>query len=139
MAIIRARAFSRGIDTGLIPVPSLYERGGNLSDRASSLSGDVSGPYHANLLTQGFGYCVAANEPHYFPGCTTPELCVFPNAIIPQGAWSEPAKQLLQYISAPDIGDSIFSIGAEGKTLRDDKDSFRIDGCSRCWGLVSLP
>jgi len=127
----------QGIDTGLIPVPSLAERRGNLGDRASSLTGDVSGPYLANLLTQRLGYGVAANEPYYFPGCTTPELCVFPNAVIPQRVWSEPAKHLLQYIPAPNIGDSIFSTGLEGKTLRDDKGSFRIDGSSTRWGLFS--
>src|SRR6202034_1333711 len=35
---------TQGIDTGEIPVPSLQDRTGNLSDVASSLTGTVSGP-----------------------------------------------------------------------------------------------
>jgi hypothetical protein len=127
----------QGIDTGLIPVPSLADRQGNLSDRADTLTGDVSGPYLANLLTQKLGYGVSANEPYYIPGCTTTTTCVFPNAVIPLRAWSEPAKNLLQYIPAANVGDSTFSTSAEGKTLRDDKGSFRVDASSTRWGLFS--
>src|SRR6202171_3789025 len=82
---------SQGIDTGLIPVPSLANRSGNLSDQADSLTGSVSGPYLANLLSQKLGYTVAANEPYYTPGCNSNAQCVFPNAIISQSAWSEPS------------------------------------------------
>jgi hypothetical protein len=126
----------QGVDTGLIPVPTLAERTGNLADRANQLTGDVAGPYLANVLTQRLGYGVSANEPYYFPGCTSAQ-CVFPNAIVPQRAWSEPAKHLLQYIPTPNLGDSTFSTGAEGKRLRDDKGSFRVDGNSARWGLWS--
>ena len=128
---------SQGIDTGLIPVPSLAARSGNLADEASALTGEVGGPYLANLLTQKLGYGVSVNEPYYRPGCTTTADCVFPNAIIPQRAWSEPAKHLLQYIPTPNIGDTTFSTGAEGKVLRDDKGSFRVDGSSKRFGLIS--
>ena len=128
---------SQGVDTGLIPVPTLADRAGNLAGQAASLTGNVSGPYLANLLTQKLGYGVSANEPYYFPGCTTPELCVFPNAVIPQRAWSEPSKNLLQYIPEPNTGDSEFSTGAYGKTLRDDKGSFRLDANTIRAGLVS--
>jgi hypothetical protein len=128
---------SQGIDTGLIPVPSLTNRSGNLSDRADSLTGSVSGPYLANLLTAKLGYGISANEPYYTSGCTSPAQCVFPNAIIPQRAWSEPAKHLLQYIPAPNLGDNAFTTASEGKTLRDDKGSFRVDGNSQRWGLIS--
>src|SRR5436190_4009793 len=54
---------SQGIDTGLIPVPTLANRAGNLADRAEELTGEVGGPYLANLLTQKLGYGVTANEP----------------------------------------------------------------------------
>ena len=128
---------SQGIDTGLIPVPSLADRTGNFSDQASSLTGHVAGPYLANLLSQKLGYGVQANEPYYTPGCSTGAQCVFPNAVIPQRAWSEPAKHLLQYIPAPNVGSATFSTGAEGKMLRDDKGSFRLDGNSQRWGLLS--
>ena len=128
---------SQGVDTGLIPVPSLADRAGNLADQSASLSGEVSGPYLANILTQRLGYGVSANEPYYTPGCVSPAQCVFPNGIIPQRAWSEPAKHLLPYIPAPNVGDSTFSTGAYGKTLRDDKGSFRMDFNSPRWGLIS--
>src|SRR5579872_5938124 len=59
----------QGLDTGLIPVPSLADRGGALADRAASLTGAVGGPYLASLLSQKLGYGVAANEPYYTPGC----------------------------------------------------------------------
>src|SRR6266571_5228341 len=100
---------SQGIDTGLIPVPSAANRSGNLSDQADSLTGSVSGPYLANLLTTRLGYGVSADEPYYTPGCTSPSQCVFPNAMIPQRAWSEPSKHLLQYIPAPNLGVNAFS------------------------------
>ena len=68
--------------------------------RPASLTGTVSGPYLANLLSQKLGYTVSANEPYYSPGCTSNIQCVFPNAVIPQSAWSAPAQHLLQYIPA---------------------------------------
>ena len=45
-------------DTGLIPVPTLANRTGNLADRADELTGEVGGPYLANLLSQKLGYGV---------------------------------------------------------------------------------
>src|ERR1700674_2659227 len=81
---------NQGIDTGLIPVPTLTNRTGDLSDQTDSLSRAVSGPYLANLLSQRLGYPVSANEQYYTSGCTLSTQCVFPNGIIPQRAWSEP-------------------------------------------------
>ncbi len=127
----------QGIDTGLIPVPTMAERAGDFRGQTDSLTGDVGGPYLANLLQQKLGYGVSANEPYYVPGCTTTATCVFPNAQIPQQVWSEPAKHLLQYIPPPNLGDSTFTTAAEGKTLRDDKGSFRVDASSARWGLFS--
>src|SRR5690349_5899156 len=75
---------SQGIDTGLIPVPSLAARAGNLADEADALTGEVGGPYLANLLSQRLGYPVSANEPYYTPGCASHQQCVFPTAVIPQ-------------------------------------------------------
>jgi carboxypeptidase family protein len=128
---------SQGIDTGLIPVPSAANRVGNLSDQADSLTGSVSGPYLANLLSGRLGYGVSADEPYYTRGCTSPSQCVFPNAIIPRRAWSEPSTNLLRYIPAPNLGANSFSSASEGKILRDDKASFRVDGNSQRWGLIS--
>jgi hypothetical protein len=128
---------NQGLDTGLIAVPTLADRSGNLSDLASSLTGTVSGPYIANLLTQKLGYGVAANEPYYTTGCVTSEQCVFPNAVIPQRAWSTPAQHLLQYIPLPNTGPNDFSTASEGQKTRDDKGSFRVDGSSSRFGTLS--
>ena len=128
---------NQGLDTGLIAVPTLAARTGDLSGIASSLTGTVSGPYIANLLAQKLGYPVAANEPYYTPGCNVPAACVFPNAIIPQRAWSAPAQNLLQYIPLPNAGNANFSTGANGETTRDDKGSFRIDATTDHLGTFS--
>jgi hypothetical protein len=128
---------SQGVDTGLFAVPTVSNRSGNLANMADSLTGAVNGPYLASLLSQKLGYNVSANEPYYVPGCTTPAQCVFPNAVIPQRAWSAPAQNLLQYIPVPNIGDGTFSTASEGKILRDDKGSFRVDANTSRWGLMS--
>ena len=92
---------TQGIDTGNISVPSNADRMGNLADLSSGLVGVVGGPYFANLLTQKLGYGVTSGESYYVAGCVNSTQCVFPNAIIPQNAWSVPAQRMLQYIPAP--------------------------------------
>jgi hypothetical protein len=128
---------TQGLDTGLIPVPSLSNRAGNLFDQANSLAGEVSGSYLANLLSQKLGYPISAHEAYYTPGCTTGAQCVFPNAAIPQSAWSAPAKNLLQYILAPNSGNSSFATGSQAQRVRDDRTSIRMDGNSERWGQLS--
>ncbi len=137
---------NQGVETGLITVPSAQDREGNLSDQANSfvttdasgklVPATVSGSYIAGLLTQGLGYNVAAGEPYYTPGCTSSTACVFPSAVIPQGAWSSPGHDLLQYIPAPNIGSDQYSTSAFAQTVRDDKASGRIDA-NTGWGQVS--
>src|SRR5208283_3180960 len=100
---------TQGVDTGLISVPSLQDRTGDLSDIASSLTGSVNGQYWANQLSQKLGYTVNPGEPYYTPACATSAQCVFPGAQIPQGALSAPAKSLLPYIPAPNHGGYVFS------------------------------
>lgn len=124
-----------GITSPVTTVLSAAERAGNFSDAASALTGKVSGPYLANLLGSKLGYGVAAGEPYYTPGCTAGS-CVFPNAVIPQSAWSKPAANLLQYIPQANIGANLFSTSAFPETVRDDKGSGRIDANTR-WGQVS--
>ena len=128
---------NQGVDTGLISVPTLAERSGNFQSVAGALTGAVSGPYLASLFSQKLGYNVSANEPYYTAGCGSSAQCVFPNAIVPQQVWSSPAQHLLQYIPLPNVGASIFSTGAEGEAVRDDKGSLRIDGDAGRWGLLS--
>jgi len=109
---------TQGISTGNISVPTVAQRNGNFND----LTGSVSGPYLASLLTQKLGRTVAAGEPY---------TSVFPDGNIPQSAWSAPGKNLLQYIPSPNISSSQFSTSAFSQTVRDDKGSVRIDGNSR--------
>jgi hypothetical protein len=108
----------QGISTGDISVPTLAQRGGTFND----LSGKVSGPYFASLLTRALGYPVSADEPY---------SSVFPGGAIPQGAWAAPAKNLLQYIPSPNVSSSQFATSAFATTVRDDKGGARVDGNTR--------
>jgi hypothetical protein len=127
----------QGVDTGLIAVPSLAQRTGDLSSIGSQLTGVVSGSYIAGILQQKLAYGVTAGEPYYTPGCTSNTQCVFPNAIIPSSAWSAPAQNLLQYIPLPNIGPSTFSTSSVGEITRDDKGSLRFDANTDRYGTFS--
>lgn len=132
---------TQGIDTGRITVPSVQDRTlkngyTNLSDLANQLTGQVNGQGLAASLSQRLGYTVANGEPYYLANCTSTSQCVFPNALIPQRAWSAPATNLLPYIPAPNQGSNVFSTSAENQTLRDDKGGIRIDTNTR-WGNLS--
>jgi len=124
-----------GVDSGLIGVPSINDKTGNLTDVASRMTGTVTGSYWASQLSQKLGYPVAVNEPYYTPGCTSSANCVFPNAQIPQSAWAAPPPKLMKYIPDPNSGSS-FTTSAFDNILRDDKWSSRIDGNTRL-GLIS--
>ena len=127
---------TEGVPTGVIPVPSLQDRAGNLSDLASSLSGTVTGQNWASLLSKQLGYTVVPGEPYYTPGCVSSAQCALPNAVIPMSAWSAPARNLLQYIPQPNVGSNTFSTSSSNETLRDDKGSYRLDYNSQ-WGLLT--
>jgi len=109
---------TQGVSTGNISVPSLAQRTGTFDDLAKS----VSGPYLASLLSQQLGRTITAGEPY---------TSVFPDGNIPQSAWAAPAKNLLQYIPSPNVGQNQFSSAAFSQTVRDDKGSARIDGNTR--------
>jgi hypothetical protein len=75
---------NEGVDTGLISVPSLADRTGNLADLAGSFSPGgvpltVAGAGLAAQLQNSLGYPVSNGEPYYTPGCTSSAACVFPN------------------------------------------------------------
>jgi Carboxypeptidase regulatory-like domain len=125
-----------GQDTGLIPVPSIQDRQGDLSDQAGSLTGAVNGSYWAGLLSQKLGYPVQDGEAYYTPGCTTSAQCVFPNAVIPQSAWASPVNPLMKYIPLPNLPGNFYSTSAFDQRLRDDKGGVRVDGTSR-YGMLS--
>src|SRR6516165_11067779 len=80
------------------PVPSDDDRTGDLTDQADSLTGAVVGAGWANTLSQTLGYPVAQGENYYTPGCADPGTCVFPNALIPQAAWSPVAVNSLKFL-----------------------------------------
>jgi hypothetical protein len=124
-----------GVDTGLIPLPTAADRGGNLLDEASALTGTVSGAYFASQLAQELGHNVFAGEAYYVPGCTSAAQCVLPNAVIPQAAYSLPAQHLLQYIPTPNTGGANFSTSSQNQNLRDDKGGLRMDYDSRAGRL----
>ncbi len=126
---------TQGINSPAVSVPSLADRSGNLSDHLSSLTGSVSGPYAASLLTKELGYGVQAGEPYYTPGCTS-ATCVLPGGIIPERAWSAPAQNLLKYIPVPNIGSNLFETSAYAQTVADHKGASRIDANTR-FGSVS--
>jgi hypothetical protein len=117
---------TQGQETGNIEVPSLADRAGNLSDLAAQLTGTVSTDYWASQLTTKLGYTVTAGEPY---------SAVFANAVIPQSAWSVPAKALLQYIPQPNVGQNLFSSSAENETLGDNKAAARVDVNTRVGNL----
>ncbi len=117
---------TQGVDSGQIPVPSRDNRAGNFLN-GPVLTGNVSGPFWAAQLAQRLGYPVTAEEPYYTPGCTLPTQCVFPNAAIPQRAFSTPAQHLLQYIPAPNLPGGAFATSAQNQTLLDDKGALRLD------------
>jgi carboxypeptidase family protein len=117
----------QGLETGLVQVPSLANRGGDFSDSAGTLTGKVNGDYLAQTLTSRLGYGVVNGEPFYTPNCTSTALCVFPGAIVPQRAFSVPATRLMQYIPTPNAGANLFSSGAEKQRLNDNKGAMRLD------------
>ena len=134
----QATRMKEGVDSGILQVPSLLNRSGNLLDRADDFDGTiVNGDYWAQQLSKRLGYAVKSGEPYYFKGCTTSAQCVLPNAVVPQNAWSAPAQNLLRYIPLPNIGQTRFSTSAENKILRDDKAAIRVDGNSPTWGMLS--
>lgn len=109
---------TQGVSTGNITVPTLAQRSGDFGD----LTGSVSGPYLASLLSQELGYTVAPGESY---------TSVFPGGIIPQRAWSAPGKALLSFIPSPNVSTSQYSTSAYAQTVRDDKGSVRVDGNTR--------
>src|SRR5208282_770553 len=77
---------TQGQETGNIVVPSQADRTGNITDLGAQLTGHVSTDFWAGQLSAKLGYAVAAGEPY---------SAVFPNAVIPQKAWSAPATSLM--------------------------------------------
>ena len=76
-----------------------------------------------------------SGESYYVPGCLNSTQCVFPNAVIPQKAWSVPAQRMLQYIPAPNTALG-YATSSFNQVVRDDKGAVRLDVNTRL-GLLS--
>jgi hypothetical protein len=127
---------TEGVETGQIAVPSIADRSGSLMDQAAQLNGKVSGGYLATLLSQKLGRTVSTGEPYFSSVCTAAANdCVFPNAVIPEAAWSEPAKALLKFIPKPNVGLNTFSDSRQNETLGDNKAAIRLDWTARVGSL----
>jgi len=146
---------TEGLSTGLISVPTLADRSGNLVDDANLFETGCNGPclvspcnvatdclatQLSNSLSSALStpVPVSPGEPFYTTGCTNYTQCVFPNATFPLSAWSAPAQHLLQYIPQPNAGTATFSTGSLAETVRDNKLSFRLDGGNTHWGQFTV-
>jgi hypothetical protein len=117
---------SQGSSGSISQLPSVAQRNGTFLP--SDLSGVVSGPYWAQVLSQRLGYAVTANEPYSTATCTSSATCVFPNGVIPTRAFSPIAAKMLQnYIPLPNAGANNFVPPSVVSTMRDDKAGQRVD------------
>jgi hypothetical protein len=125
---------AQGIPTGKITVPTANNHNGIFND----LTGCVSGPYMAGILSQNLASGVQAGDPYSTraTGCTAGRPAVFQSGTIPQSAWSTPGRNLLQYIPIPNISATQYSTAAFEEKVRDDKAASRIDANTRL-GQVS--
>jgi len=145
-----------GLQTGIVPMPSIAERGGDFSDVGTTgyapLSGVVRGDNNPadgampTVLSKRLGYTVTSGEPYWTPACTTMQaaldgICVFPNQVIPQPAWSPAGKGLLRFIPTPTgsagNGQPFYSSNLL-QTTNDDKFAPRIDYITKTMGNWSF-
>jgi hypothetical protein len=156
----------QGLETGILPVPSMAERAGNLIDNASALTTTATLPNGsqvtvpttvassnlATVLQNQLGNPVSVGLPYYFQAgenqagnatttyttnCTLPSQCVLPNATVPQSKWSLPAQSLLQYIPQPNVGTNEFSTASLAERLNDIKGSVRLDATTGYGNLAA--
>jgi len=156
----------QGLETGILPVPSIPDRTGNLIDEANAFTTTatlsngsqvtvpttVASSNLATVLQNELGYPVSQGLPYYFQtgenqagnpttqyatNCTLPSQCVLPYAAIPQNKWSVPAQSLLQYIPQPNVGTNEFSTASLAERLNDIKGSVRLDANTRYGNLAA--
>jgi len=130
----------QGASSGMVLVPTDAQRGGQFSPADFSTAGEpnvVNGAYWAQVLSQRLGYGVNAGEPYSFAGCTSGE-CVFPNGVIPSGAFSKVATNMLKYIPKANVGANHFSSAAANGHINDDKTGQRVDLNTQSFGNWSF-
>ncbi len=146
-----------------LPSPGNFT--GDFSDSAGAFStssdsngnpiaSTVNGDGWASILSGRLGYPVANSEPYYYTAstinpntgtaygndCTSNDSvsgCVFPNAAIPQKAWSPVAVNMLKLglIPQPNAANNFFNTSSYAQKLRDDKGGVRIDQSTR-FGMI---
>jgi hypothetical protein len=144
-----------GAETGQVTVPTADQRQGNFDPASMAPNGTGTGTcqdptttncvpggsYWAQVLSTRLGYSVAPTqaEPYSFVGCNSNDPvtgCVFPvnpatgMAMIPQTAWSAPAKAILPYIPAPTVpgvSTNNYSNNSGRNVINDDKIGERVD------------
>ena len=140
-----------------VQMPSAPNFGGNFIDSADAFSftnssgqlvpTTVNGAGFANVLSNRTGQAVADGEPYYYStdminpatgskftsNCTSVGSCVFPNAVIPQRAWSPVAAAFLNLglIPQPNAANNFYDTSRYAQTLRDDKGGVRLDQNTR--------
>ncbi|HEY6370994.1 MAG TPA: TonB-dependent receptor [Candidatus Sulfotelmatobacter sp.] len=119
-------------------LPSQGNFAGDFSDSTALLTGSVNGPGFATVLNQRMNLpgTVTDGEPYYFAGCANQSQCVFPNALIPQSAWSPVASAMLNLglIPQPNVNNNPnfnFASSKYAQNLRDDKGGVRVDQNTR--------
>ena len=117
----------QGAETGLVTVPTDAQRAGNFDPTV--LTGTVDGPYWASVLATRLGYPVTQGEAYSTPGCATTAQCVFPGGVVPQAAWSTPAKNILAFIPTATLpGDTQnYSDNSQRNIANDNKFGERVD------------
>ncbi len=107
----------QGSSSSLTQLPTAGQRAGQFD--TSDLSGTVSGPYWAQVLSQRLGYTVTNNEPY---------TQVFPGGVIPNKAMSPIALNYLQkYIPLPNQPDGGYLIPSTVSPSNDNKAAQRVD------------
>lgn len=135
----------RGLTTGAVSVPTDAERTGNFAAAAaagfSSMTGVVRGDNvpgnHTfdEVLSARLGYTVRSGEPYWTAGCSSQQaardgLCVFPNQVVPQGAWSPVSTTTSKFIPGATGfrgGTPFFSTSSENRRVNDDKTGHRVN------------
>ena len=120
---LQGTKFVNGGSTGETTVLTDAQRQGDFG--AGALTGTVSGPYWAQVLSQRLGYTVNAGEPY---------SQVFPNGVIPQSAWDPVAKNMLQYIPAANSAGSEYVAPPISTYNNDYKSGQRVDLVTKSTG-----
>ncbi len=142
----------RGLSNGTLTVPGQAERTGDFSNISSeglpSINGVVRGDNipgnHTfdEALTTRLGYTVTSGEAYWKPGCNTRAdalagICVFPNQVIPQAAWSPVSVNTVKLIPGATGfrgGTPFFSTSSEKRRVNDDKQGHRVNFTTKSTG-----